>query len=309
MGAYADLESLIALQYKVGGFALQHSQPVRNLIFGRRSSHVRGRGLDFEELRGYVMGDDVRSMDWRVTARMQKPYVRVYSEERDRPSMLVVDQRINMFFGSALSMKSVAAAEASALTAWRLLRQGDRIGAFVFNDTMIEEVSMRRSRAAVLRILNGIVQQNKMLRADLPVKSNAAQLNAVLDRVARVCTHSSLVMIASDFDGADEQTHDLLMRLSRANDVLCCLIYDPLAMQLPITDQLVAGDGELQIELQMGRESVRNKLQTASKERMNAILNWQHQLGVPVFPLSAAQDVGQQIGHLLGHLSQRRRRL
>src|SRR5277367_1264376 len=122
MGAYAELDSLVALQYKARDFTLRHSQPVRSVLFGRRASHVRGRGLDFEELRTYVFGDDVRSIDWHVTARMQKPYLRVYSEERDRPTMLLVDQRINMFFGSRVSMKSVVAAEVGALAAWRALQ-------------------------------------------------------------------------------------------------------------------------------------------------------------------------------------------
>src|SRR6201995_2261209 len=164
MGAYAELDSLIALQFKAGGFTLRHNQPVHSLLFGRRASHVRGRGLDFEELRSYVPGDDVRSIDWRVTARSRKPYVRVYSEERDRPTMLVIDQRINMFFGTRRSMKSVVAAEIAALAAWRVFQQGDRVGAFVFNDESTEEVKMRRSRATVLRILDQIAHQNRMLR-------------------------------------------------------------------------------------------------------------------------------------------------
>src|SRR3984957_6529164 len=167
MGAYAELDSLIALQFKARGFTLMHSQPVHSLLFGRRTSHVRGRGLDFEELRNYVSGDDVRSIDWRVTARMQKPFIRVYSEGRDRPTLLVVDQRINMFFGSRVSMKSVVAAEISALAAWRVFQQGDRIGAFVFNDEKTEEVRMQSSRASVFRILDHIVHQNHLLRSDM----------------------------------------------------------------------------------------------------------------------------------------------
>src|ERR1700733_5423782 len=152
MGAYVELDSLIALQFKVNGFTLKHNQPVHSLLFGRRSSHVRGRGLDFEELRSYVPGDDVRSIDWRVTARSRKPYVRVCSEEGDRPTMLVVDQRINMFFGTRRSMKSVVAAEIAALAAWRVFHQGDRVGAFIFNDTTTEQLRMHRSRGAVLRL-------------------------------------------------------------------------------------------------------------------------------------------------------------
>src|SRR5271163_1217726 len=189
MGAYAELDSLIALQFRSRGFSLHHRQPVHSLLFGRRNSRVRGRGLDFEELRAYVPGDDVRSIDWQVTARMPKPYVRVYTEERDRPTMLIVDQRINMFFGSRRSMKSVVAAEIAALAAWRVFHQGDRVGAFVFNDDATEEVRMRRSRATVLRILDRISHQNHLLRGDSRSQPRTERLNEVLESVARVCRH------------------------------------------------------------------------------------------------------------------------
>jgi uncharacterized protein (DUF58 family) len=309
MGAFADLDSLIALQFKAAGFSLKHNQPVHSLLFGRRASHVRGRGLDFEELRGYVAGDDVRSIDWRVTARAKKPYVRVYSEERDRPTMLVIDQRINMFFGSRRSMKSVVAAEVCALAAWRVFHQGDRVGAFVFNDDTIEQVRMHRSRATVLRILDRIAKLNQMLRADSPAQPRPGRLNEVFASVARVCRHDALILIASDFDGADEATRDLLLQLSRSNDVICCLAYDPLAVKLPPSQQLVVSNGELQVELQLGQEKVRKSILEASDRRMRAILSWQHELGVPVLPLSTAEDVGQQVRHLLGQVAALRRRV
>src|SRR5215469_17651705 len=224
MPAYAEIDSLIALQFKVGGFTLKHNQPMHSLLFGRRASHVRGRGLDFEELRGYVAGDDVRSIDWRVTARAKKPYVRVYSEERDRPTMLVIDQRINMFFGSRRSMKSVVAAEVAALAAWRVFNQGDRVGAFIFNDDTTEQIRMHRSRATVLRILDQTAHLNQMLRADSPAEPRPERLNEILESVARVCRHDALILIASDFDGADQKTRDLLLHLSRSNDVICSVV-------------------------------------------------------------------------------------
>lgn len=309
MGAYADLDSLIALQFKARGYTLRHNQPVHSLLFGRRASHVRGRGLDFEELRGYVSGDDVRSIDWRVTARMQKPYVRVYSEERDRPTMLVVDQRINMFFGSRVSMKSVVAAEIAALAAWRVLDQGDRVGAFVFNDDTTHEVKMRRSRATVLAILDRITSLNRMLRGDSPVQPKTERLNEILEAVARICHHDALILIASDFDGADDKTRDLLLHLSRSNDVVCCLAYDPLAVQLPPAEQLVVSNGELQVEVMLGEEKVRRNILDASDKRLRAILSWQHELGVPVLPISTADDVALQLRHLLGRVAAMRRRL
>jgi len=298
MGAYAELDSLLKMQLKARGFTLQHSQPVHSLLFGRRTSHVRGRGLDFEEMRNYVSGDDVRSIDWRVTARMQKPFVRVYSEERDRPTMVVVDQRINMFFGSRVSMKSVVAAEVAALAAWRVFQQGDRIGALVFNDTNAEEVAMRRSRANVLRILDRIVHQNRMLRSDSSVQARPSLLNEVVETATRLCRHDALVLIASDFDGADQKTHDLLLNLSQSNDVICCLTYDPLAVKLPAAEQLVVSNGELQVELQLGQEKIRRDILDASDKRIRSILSWQRELGIPVLPISTAEDVAAQIRHL-----------
>jgi uncharacterized protein (DUF58 family) len=308
MGAYAELDSLVSLQFKAGGFTLKHTQPVHSLLFGRRASHVRGRGLDFEELRSYIAGDDVRSIDWRVTARMRKPYVRVYSEERDRPTMLVVDQRINMFFGSRVSMKSVVAAEVSALAAWRVFHQGDRVGAFIFNDDTTEEIRMQRSRATVLRILDRIAYQNHLLRADLSSTPRPERLNEVLESVARVCHHDALILIASDFDGADERTRDQLLHLSRSNDVICCLAFDPLAVRLPPAGQLVVSNGELQVELQLGQDKIRQNILEASDKRMGSILSWQRELGVPVLPLSTAEDVPTQMRHLLGKVVERRPR-
>jgi uncharacterized protein (DUF58 family) len=307
MGAYVELDSLVALQFKARGFSLHHTQPVHSLLFGRRASRVRGRGLDFEELRAYVLGDDVRRIDWQVTARMSKPYVRVYTEERDRPTMLLIDQRINMFFGSKVSMKSVIAAEIAALVAWRVYQQGDRTGAIVFNDSGTDEIRMHRSRATVLQILERTSKMNRELRADTNVKSNSKQLNEVIQSAARICKHDALILIASDFDGADDTTRDLLLHLSRSNDVVCFLTYDPLAVKLPPAEQLVVSDGELQIELQLGDEKVRNTLLQASDKRVSIILSWQHELGIPVLPISTAEDVATQISHLLGGIAAIRR--
>ncbi|HOY58120.1 MAG TPA: DUF58 domain-containing protein, partial [Verrucomicrobiota bacterium] len=115
------LEELIRLKAEARGFTFLARQPLTSLLAGRHASRLRGRGLAFEELRPYVPGDDVRSMDWKATARLRAPHVRVYSEERERPMLLVVDQRRPMFFGSRRAMKSVTAAQTAAVAAWRAL--------------------------------------------------------------------------------------------------------------------------------------------------------------------------------------------
>ena len=133
-GVYVDLEHLIALEQRGRKVSLLPRQPVHSLLSGRYASRMRGRGLNFEEIRDYRTGDDVRSIDWKVTARLQSPHVRVFNEERDRQGLLIVDQRLSMFFGSRRAMKSVTAAEIAAVVAWRILNVGDRVGGIVFND-------------------------------------------------------------------------------------------------------------------------------------------------------------------------------
>src|SRR5210317_2483841 len=145
-----SLKHLRALEFTARGFSFLPRQPVQSILSGRKRSRLRGRGLGFDELRHYRPGDDIRTMDWRVTNRTGKPHVRVYTEERDRPVMVVVDQRLPMFFGSRRKMKSVVAAEMAALTAWRVLSVGDRVGAILFNDSRTIEAKPSRNERKII---------------------------------------------------------------------------------------------------------------------------------------------------------------
>ena len=175
---YANLHQLTLLQHRARGITFLPRQPVHSLLSGRHASRVRGRGLNFEEIRNYHAGDDVRTIDWKVTARLRSPHTRVYTEERDRPVLLIVDQRIGMFFGTRVNMKSVTAAQVAALAAWRVLDSGDRVGACVFNDDQIEVIAPNRSRMTVMRTLKSIVRFNQMLSADSPARPNPADVAA-----------------------------------------------------------------------------------------------------------------------------------
>src|ERR1700743_111771 len=132
---YITFDDLLGLKHRAKGFSFLPRQPVHSLLTGRHGSRLRGRGLTFEELRPYYEGDDVRAIDWASTARTGMPQLRVYTEERDRQVILLVDQRLGMFFGSRRAMKSVVAAEAAALAAWRAAPLGGRLrGAGFFCD-------------------------------------------------------------------------------------------------------------------------------------------------------------------------------
>ncbi len=136
-----------------------------------------------------------------------------------------------------------------------------------------------------------------------------AEFNEVIEAAARICRHDALIVIASDFDGADHRTRDLMLSLSKSNDLVCCLTYDPLAVMIPAAEQLVVSNGELQVELLLGQEKIRKNILDASDKRIRSILSWQHELGIPVLPISTAEDVAAQVRHLLGRVEALRRRM
>ncbi len=209
-GAWAGLDELIRIRYRARDFSFRPRQPVTSILAGRYASRLRGRGLDFEELRRYLPGDDIRAMEWRVTARTRQPYVRVNMEEKDRAVLLVVDQRLNMFFGARNRVKSVTAAELAALGAWRALDVGDRVGAVVFNDEKILEVRPQRSEAAVMTLLRRVLQLNHELHAESQVEPAPEKLNHALEAARRLVRHDMLVVIISDFHGVDAQSERLI---------------------------------------------------------------------------------------------------
>ncbi|MHC4949338.1 MAG: DUF58 domain-containing protein, partial [Planctomycetota bacterium] len=237
-GVHADLDDLIRLRSSARGFSLRPRQPLHSVLAGRKASRLRGRGLDFEELRGYLPGDDVRTIDWKATARLRTPHVRVYLEERDRPCLLVVDQRAAMFFGSRDRMKSVAAAEAAALGAWRVLEEGDRVGAVVFDDSELSVVRPLRSATTVTRILREVVRFNARLRADAPVETRRPMLDVALGQAARLAPHDALVVVISDFAGGGDETRRLWTRIAAHNDTLAVQVSDPLERMLPAAARL-----------------------------------------------------------------------
>lgn len=307
-GAYVTVDDLAAFEALATDLTFLRKAPVRRLLAGRHESRMRGRGLAFEELRNYMPGDDIRTIDWRVTARTGKPFVRVYDEEKDRPGLIIVDQRINMFFGSRLSMKSVAAAQVAALCAWRVMALGDRVGGVVFNDTEQEAVRPHRSREAVIRFAETIAVQNQALKATSDVKRTPEQLDSVLNKVAAFARHDHLIIVVSDFDGHGPATRDLLLKMSVANDVIAVLIYDPFLLELPRTGDLVVSGGALQAELEFGRSNVRDAVDSFARNRGRELLSWQKEMGLPMLPVSAAEEVAPQLRSVLAQLAWRQRR-
>jgi len=299
------IKDLMALEPAARGLGFFSRQPVRSILAGQHGSRLRGRGLDFEELRRYLPGDDLRQLDWRASQRLGKPYVRTYSEERDRPALVVVDQRMGMYFGSVRSFKSVVAARIAALSAWMAYLAGDRVGGLVFSDAGIDNVRPLRSRERIQALFAAIARRSQSMGADQPDVDASGRLNEALQGALAHAPHDCLVCLISDFAGADDATLRLLRTLAAHNDVVATLVYDPLALRIPLSGRLVVTQGELQVEVAADRKQVREPLSDFFSGRLHDVAELLRRSRVPLLSIDTADDTVAQLRRELGREASR----
>ena len=208
----------------------------RGRILSRQSgdyqSPFRGRGMEFDESRLYQPSDDIRNIDWRVTARTGKTHTKLFRDERERPVFVWMDLRRPMHFATRGRYKSVQAAQLAALIAWSALNNGDRVGGVIFSEHEHHELKPQRGKTAVLRLINRIVNDAAW---SLPASAGGDRqsLEHALQRLRRVARPGSLIFLISDFRELDSQAEIPLTRLCRHNEVVMLFVYDRLEEELP----------------------------------------------------------------------------
>ncbi len=296
-GAVISLRELLVQRYA----ARVIDYPVHNRsiagISGLHLSRQRGRGIDFEEFRPYQSGDDIRTIDWRVTARTGKPFTKVFREERERPVIIAVDQSSSMFFGSQVAFKSVIAAQAAAIFCWRAIDNGDRAGGLVYSDTDHSLVRPRRSRRSALHLLNQIHQYNHRLvaREQAPADPTRSGLATALGQIRRITKPGSTLYVISDFLNLDEQGLQYLSQLSLHNNVVCCFVYDALEENLPTPGYYSITDGRHKGTLNTFSSKARNAYQHNFQARLDALQAELNRMQVPLVKLRTDQLVVEQL--------------
>lgn len=284
-GAYAELEQLIALRFPARQLSLARRQRALSLLAGPNKSNFRGRGIDFEEVRNYQPGDDIRTIDWRVTARTGQAHTKLFREERERPVLVVIDQRDSMFFGSSHCFKSVLAAQLASLIAWSALDAGDRVGGLVFNGVAHREIRPRRSRKTVLALLSEVAEYNH----DLPLQSTAgadsfAKMLANLRRIARP---GSSLFLVSDFRGASrEHAREHLFQLAQHTELTAIACSDPMESALPRAGRYAVTDGIERSELQTGSNALRQQYRDHARQQREQLSRDLLRLGIPLLQAS-----------------------
>jgi uncharacterized protein (DUF58 family) len=300
-GAVVDLDQLLAQRYAAKTLEyVAHSRSIAG-ISGLHLSKMRGRGIDFEEFRPYQQGDDIRLIDWRVTARTSRPFTKVFREERERPVIIAVDQTTNMFFGSQVAFKSVVAAQVAALFCWLAIDNGDRVGGLVYSDRNANLVRPRRSRRSAMHLMNHIYQYNQQLqdRGKNPVAAMDPNfepgLAYALGQIRRITKPGSTLYIVSDFATLDERALQYLYQLSRHNNVICVFISDPLEEVLPVPGFYSITDGRRKGALNTYNSKIRDRYKQQFQERMATISDELDQLQIPLLRLKTNQLVVEQI--------------
>lgn len=228
----ADLRHLLMLQAQARTLQLPSARRALRQRRGGHHSVMRGRGMSLAEVRPYQPGDDVRRIDWRVTARRQEPHTRVYEEERERPVLILCDLGPALFFASEGSYKQVRAAELAALLAWVAHGSGDQAGGIVFDGASTEIIRPSRRRRSVMQMLNALSAHQRTEPAT-SAEVSGHHLNDALAEARRIAHTGSRLFIISDFGDTNADTRSLLAGLAMHNQVTAVRLTDPLDEHLP----------------------------------------------------------------------------
>jgi uncharacterized protein (DUF58 family) len=277
------------IQLKPVGDMLKLSTPrVRSYSSGGHLSPFKGRGVEFDESRPYQEGDDLRTIDWRVTARTGKPHTKVFREERNRPVILWLDLRATMMFATRGAYKAVVAARAAALIAWSAVANGDQLGGLVFSESEHEELRPRLGRRAALRLLQLIAASPVWTRPRGQADAGAA-LHA-LKRMTRVSRPGSLAFLLSDFIGLDTEWERPLRELASHCDVHLLHVYDPIEMELPPPGEYRIHIGDRVHTVDTSAMEIRERYRQAFEERRARLASLARLPGVRLIACSSNDD-------------------
>ena len=303
-GVNLGIRELIHYQGKTALLNLSPRKTVQAKLAGAYLAKTKGRGMEFDEARHYQAGDDIRAIDWRVTARTGKTHTKLYREEKERPVFVLTDLSSSMQFGTQFLFKSVQAAHLSALIAWSARKRGDRIGGLVFNQHQHLECKPFTRQKAVLSLLNSMikVQQGAQQEAQTTNQEQITLGNACA-RLRRLAHPGSLIFILSDFSQLDELAKQHIAQLSKHCEVIAYPITDPFEHQLPqvkMSQRVTLSDGHNRQQIVLGEKDTEVQYSNQHQARFDNIENTLKQCKAQVIQIDAGQPLELQLDRFSG---------
>jgi uncharacterized protein (DUF58 family) len=265
------------------------SNSVKAQMVGGHLSAFRGRGMEYHESRPYQAGDDIRAIDWRVTARSGRTHTKVYREERERPVLLWLDLSRSMFFGTRVCYKAVLASKLAALLAWTSVQHGDRLGYLVFSEQQHIEFRPTRGKRSVLRFIQQLVAHPAWEMEDANPDPEAG-LKA-LTRLRQVTRPGSLVILLSDFRFVNADCRGQLVELSRHNDVVMIQSYDPFERALPPPGYYRVTDGSASVNIDTASDRVREQYRERYQQQQEQLERLCNELGLYLVDIATDDDM------------------
>ncbi len=275
------------LNFKVG------KQKSNSVLAGRFASRQRGRGLDFEESRPYVIGDDIRNIDWKVTAKTGDTHTKVFTEEKEKPAFIFVDQSPTMGFGSTHKTKAKVAAELAAIAAYKIKKAGDRIGGLVFKGKEYDLITPKRDPRTILNFFQKIVDANAKIY-NQETYDFGKTLQDITSKLQQIITHDYLVIIISDFHRYHKDMIQYLSGLSEHNDVILLKIVDPLEETL-LKEKLTLSNQKYQIQVNGKDKNLHQKLEEDFSNNYKKFKSQVEKYNIPVFKINTVESVEEQL--------------
>ncbi len=256
---------------------------------GNYQSPFKGRGMEFDESRLYQPGDDIRNIDWRVTARTGKTHTKLFREERERPVAIWVDLRAPMFFATRGMFKSVMASYIASLLAWSANHHGDRIGGVLFSELVHNELKPTRGKIGVLRFINKLVEHPSW-QDPYSGQDDRYAFGRELIRLRRVTRPGSMIFLVSDFRYMTESDENQILRLSKHNDVILVYVYDQLEQHLPQGGQYRISDGNKDMNIDTYNKAYINTYQSRYQHHMERLTRMSRMGNIILISCSTSDD-------------------
>jgi len=270
------------LAKKIRYLQIYTSKAVNDVLAGEYHSVFKGQGMEFEEVRQYQIGDEVRSIDWNVTARMGEPFVKRFREERELTVMFMVDLSASGDFGSADKLKNEVAAEICALLAFSAIKNNDKVGLVVFTDTVEMFVPPAKGTTHVLRLIRELL--------GFKPRQAKTDIAAAIDYLGKVTSRRAVVFLVSDF--LESGFEKPLRVVGNKHDVIAVSIADPVELKLPDVGLIELEDaetGEL-IEIDTGSAAVRQRYEGLGAERTGGLRELFRGMGIDQIEILTGRD-------------------
>ncbi len=286
-----SLRSLIGLNGLAQQLATQKPKRLSQRT-GQYISSFKGRGMEFSEARPYIPGDDIRTIDWRVTARTGKTHTKLFREERELAIHIAVDLNRSMHFATRGAFKSVIASQMAAILAWQAQKRGDRLGGMVFSEVEHLESRPQTGRHAVLHLFNQLVSHSAWQQSSQSNHQNGdnASYQHMLQRLQRVTHPGAHITIISDFQGFGESEEQIIGLLSRHCEIQLIMIHDPFERSLPEDEQITVSHIDDVVHIDTSMRRVLEAYQQRFAQRYEALREWCKRYRIQLVSCSTDDD-------------------